>query len=763
MRITAQQYILNKKGATSFVVVYKSLFSSRKKKSERDADIYILFKVNSEKNIPFTRISKFIVESIVDGYLYSISKTTNQALKDALDEGVNKAKNLVKNDKDLEETGLDLSYSVVLVKKEGVYIGNLGENDIYISKKNKCVDISEIMKGKKANTAGIVLEENEALFISTSKEITPSIRDIILENKKESLLRKFAGIASKMQVGNGFLFLNAVSSEKEEKKRIGNVERIIKEKEEQKDEEIEVKEKINIRKALIKAKNYFKKIFGKIKVDVSSFKIPKGISTKSSTLLEKVKEIFSKAFCFVRKIFSAIKFRIDTSLRNKRWYKKIGAKLSQIKINTPNIRRVGGMRIDDYKVKNLRTQRFKTFFIITIIIVLIALGINFTRNAKNDKAISKLASEKFEKIEELLTKAESSASTDRDGAGMYLFQIANKLKEVPENLKEKDNNKLKELKNKYTDLSDSFYKKIPVSTANGKLQEYIDPRLTFGEGSVLTDIEMYRTKDKKEYLIVADTGRNAIYFVNLSDKSFKTIPDSQKLVKEPKYLSIGVEGVYIFDEKSGVLKSSFDDKNIFGEITSMSGLTRSDIKEKDISGMIVLTEADAIYLLARDKKSIMKSSPAYSNRYGLLFSYIENANFSSAVDLMADLSVYIVTNSNLIRYSWNYVEQKQAENPLSPAGLTGEYGNLSCGYTYGEDLKSSIFLYDSSSKRILKFEKPIESGAEARHPNQILLLNQYEYRGDDVNALSNVKDLTVDLSEKNIYIAENSMIWKVAL
>ena len=85
MRITAQQYILNKKGATSFVVVYKSLFSSRKKKSERDADIYILFKVNSEKNIPFTRISKFIVESIVDGYLYSISKTTNQALKDALD------------------------------------------------------------------------------------------------------------------------------------------------------------------------------------------------------------------------------------------------------------------------------------------------------------------------------------------------------------------------------------------------------------------------------------------------------------------------------------------------------------------------------------------------------------------------------------------------------------------------------------------------------------------------------------------------------
>lgn len=763
MKITAQQYILNKKGEGSFVVVYKSLFSSRDEKSKRDADIYILFKVGSEKEIPFQRISKFIVEAIVDGYLYSISKTTNQALKESLDEGVNKAKNLVKNDKDLEETGLDLSFTVILVKKEGVYIGNVGENDIYICKKNKSIDISEIMKNRKANSVGVVLEENESLIASTSGLISSHIKDLSLENKRESISRKLATIATKMNVGSGILFLNALSADIEESRKIGNVERLLNTENSKQKGEIDVKEKFDIRKILPKMKVGISKIFSKVKVDLPSVKVPQAFSTKGNTALEKIKKVFSEIFNFLKKIVNALKFRIDTSLRNKRWYKKIGARLSQVKINSPVSKRVVGIRIDDYKIKNLRLQRFKMLFGIALILVLVALGINFTRNMKHDKAVSKSANEKFETINGLLVKAESSASTDRSGAEIFLFQIKNIIKDIPDNLKEKDKKRLEDLNERYTKLSDSFYKKVPVSIQNGKLEEYINPRLTFGEGSVIADIEMYRNKAKKEYLLVADSGRKAIYYVNLSDKTFKTIPDGKNLVKEPKYISVGVEGVYIFDEKSGVLKSSYNPESVFSEITAMAGLSRNDIKEKDISSMIVLTDADAIYLLSKDRGSIMKSSPAYSNRYGLLFSYIENKSFTEGVDLMADLSVYILTNSNLIRYSWNYVQQKQAENPLAPAGLTGDYGNILCGYTYGEDLKSSIFLFDSNAKRVLKFEKPIESGAEARHPNQILLLNQYEYRGNDSNAWSNVKDIVADLPEKNIYIAENSVIWKISL
>jgi len=132
---------------------------------------------------------------------------------------------------------------------------------------------------------------------------------------------------------------------------------------------------------------------------------------------------------------------------------------------------------------------------------------------------------------------------------------------------------------------------------------------------------------------------------------------------------------------------------------------------------------------------------------------------------MGDLSVYVTTESEpwIVRYSWSYSEQKQTENPISIAGLDGNAGNITCGYTYGESMDNSMLLFDAEGKRILRLEKPIESGADIRHPNQLLLLGQYEYRGSEENAWSQVKDVAIDMAEKNMYVVESSMIWKVSL
>ena len=135
MEITAQQYISNSKDSNSFVKVFRHFFNSTEKKVDKKGDIYALLKISSEKSVKAERISKFVWDSIIDGYLYSNASTTNESLKDSISSGVKKVKDLIANDIELEEIGVDISFTIVLVKEEGVYVGIFGENDIFTFKK----------------------------------------------------------------------------------------------------------------------------------------------------------------------------------------------------------------------------------------------------------------------------------------------------------------------------------------------------------------------------------------------------------------------------------------------------------------------------------------------------------------------------------------------------------------------------------------------------------------------------------------------------
>lgn len=768
MKITAQQYILNKKNSNSFIVVYKSLFETRKKKSGKDSDIYILFKISSHKNTQLPRLSKFVVEAIVDGYLYSISKTTNEALKESLEEGISKLKNILKNDKDLEETGIDVSFTVVLVKSEGLYVGNIGENEILLCKKNKCVNVTEIMKEKNANTAGLVLDDRESLIISTSGVLTPIITKIPEISQREKFTEALNEVAKSLQDSAGLLYLS--STEKETKESTVEIHKKHDEKNDKNKKSLKALKKIQIQYPQIKEK--IKNIGNSGKTTLMNIKnpLPSNFNEKLSPIKIKILSVLKKLTDSIQKGFTILKEKIVSKIKNKRWYRKAGSQISEAKLNTKGIKYpIGSIRVDDYKIKQLRGKRFKILFLIILIVGLLIFGINYTKVTKEKNAISKDANEKFAKIEELVTKAESLAVADKSTAETYIFKAENIIKEIPENLEDEDLKKFEQLKSKYVEVSDNLQKKIGVSEEKGNLAKFIEPRLTFGEGSDLSDVEIFQWKDAnkntKEYLAIADRGRRAIYVIDLADKSVKTINDDQGLVKEPKFLSIGVEGLYIYDEKSGVLKSPFDEENTFGSIISMSGLARSDIKYKDISGFIILTDTDNAYFLTRDTGAVLKSSAAYSNRYSLLYPYMENENFKQGTDIMGDLSVYVTTESDpsIIRYSWGYSEQKQVENPISFVGLDGNAGKITCGYTYGDSMDNSMILFDADGKRVLRFDKPIESGADVRHPNQLLLLEQYEYRGSEENGWSQVKDIAIDMGEKNIYVVEGSMIWKISL
>ena len=99
------------------------------------------------------------------------------------------------------------------------------------------------------------------------------------------------------------------------------------------------------------------------------------------------------------------------------------------------------------------------------------------------------------------------------------------------------------------------------------------------------------------------------------------------------------------------------------------------------------------------------------------------------------------------------------ESPVKLTGLDSPIKNALCGHTR-DSLDQSLFLFDSGQKRLLMFEKPMESG-EKRKPNEMLLLRQYVY--DNEKAWNKVVDIVADFDENNAYILDDTTIWKVKL
>jgi CBS domain-containing protein len=757
MKITAQQYISNSKDSNSFTKVFRHIFDSTDKKVGKEGDIYGLLNISSQQKVQVERISKFVWDSIVDGYLYSPATATNESLKEAISQGVKKVKELIANDKDLEETGVDVSFVVVLVKEEGVYVGIFGESDIYTFKKGSLVNIYEILSEKRANTAGVVLDESDVLMISTQKLLSNVSEKFSQLKKKEDFLQMLNSLGKNLSGTSGVLYFTKEERKKSvEKKQISispvknikegaqkflkpmaRVEKIKRPKDQKVFENFE--KKIGLEKSFNKVKEFVSKVKGKVQP----------VCRKISVLLSEKWE--------------ALKEKVLLNIGKKRWYKRIASKFSANRIGGRRSPTVKGMRIDDYKVRDLRGKRFKLLFMFLSIVVLLTLGINFTVKMKQAKEVSRLANESFTKVEDLLRKSENNFVTDRTSAETYLFQAEKELGNIVSELNEDDSIKYDELKKRILTVGDTLYKRVGV-VEEGNLRNFLDVRLSFGEGSEISDIAIYKDDSGNEYLFVSDSGKNAVHRVSLFDKSVKTLPDNDGLVVSPEHVYVGVNGVYAFGEKSGVLRASFTDDGWFSPFVELSGLSTKDIKSTEITEMVAWTLNDNVYFMSRDRKSLLKSTVAYENRYGLAYSYIPDDRFEISTDMVADISIYVTISEepHLLRYNYSFYENKYNEAPLGVLGFDGNYGNLTKAFT-GDSLDYSLYLFDADGKRFLRFQKPIEAGADMRHTNQISLLYQYVYRGEKDSTFANVKNFVVDFSESSAYILDDSVIWKLGL
>ncbi|MDY0097248.1 MAG: hypothetical protein RBS01_02775, partial [Candidatus Dojkabacteria bacterium] len=147
--------------------------------------------------------------------------------------------------------------------------------------------------------------------------------------------------------------------------------------------------------------------------------------------------------------------------------------------------------------------------------------------------------------------------------------------------------------------------------------------------------------------------------------------------------------------------------------------------------------------------------------YGLSEEYLKSDSYDTSNDVFADMSVYILSEgeNGIHRYVTDYTVGRLVESPIAVKGLDTPLKNPRYGYT-ADDLNKDLFIFDSEDKRILRFEKPLESG-DIRHPNELLLIKQYVLPSEE--SWNDVRDFVVDFNQKNLYLLNGTTVWKVSL
>ncbi len=745
MKIRTAQYIAKKQNGSYAVSAYryKESFDSR---SFQKGDLYCLLSLESEEDIQATTLAKFVWDGVLDAYTYSEAKTANEAITESLKMGEKKVRDLIKNDKELEESGVNLNFALVANKKEGFYVGVYGDMEVFVYREGSFVCISEVLKKNKAKTAGIILKKGEFLAISTPELFSAFVNSFDNSAGVDAIENALRSIEASLEGLEGIFTLR------------------VEEDLEVKFDEIETKEEKKGEKERIVAEE---KVLEEIDPQTRKKKLLKEITLngKAGDILSKIKEILGIVGGFLKNISKKISFallplreKVGGELSKKKVFKKIGSRVSEIKFKKSKSK-TQGFRIDGYKRKSLKKQRILTVGIAFIAIISIALIIQLIITKKHEKEIHAIGTEQMDNIGSHLSSASENIIKDKNEAEGSLYLAKEILDSLSTEISEEDLVRKAELLLEYQELEDLLLNRKVITDES--LVKFLDTRLAFGEDSATTDIAFYKDTSENEYLYISDKGEKGVYRVAIYDKGVEKLPDNEGLLKSPEYIDYGHEGVYVYDSTQGVLKSSFSN-GFNSSFESLTGVKARDLDDDSISEMAILTETDNIYLLSRNEGAILKSSRTGSG-YGLTYAYIESESFSQANEFFSDFTIYIFRpgSDGLETYIYNYLTFKYEYSASTLVGLRNELENITKGYTSGS-LDFGLYVFDANQKRFLDFEKPKE-GLEELHPGELILKQQYIYRGKAKDMFTDVKDFVVDAEEKFMYILDGKTIWKVTL
>ena len=745
MRIKTAQYITKKQNGSYAVSAYRYQ-ETIGDRSFQKGDMFCLLSLESEEDIQAMTLSKFVWDGILDAYMYSEAGTPNEAIMEALRMGEKKVRDLIKNDKGLEESGVDLNFALVVNKKEGFYVGVYGNMEVFVYREGNFVCISEVLKKNNAKTAGVVLKKDELMAISTPELFSAFVDSFDNSAGVDAIEESLKSIENSLEGLEGIFTLRV---EEDSRISVGEEESSAKV-----ENDIEEREGGNGNDVLQKGKN----VGGIVLRKINGF-----VPTRVKNILFDVKRFFSSNFLKAKESFleklDPLRDKVNEFLSDRKIFKKAKSKISEMKFKKPGIG-VTGFRVDEYKTRNIKQKRIRVAVVVFAVILGISFLVRYIVIKKHENEVHDLVTEQMDEVEGYLSQANDNVVKDKDSAEIYLNSAKEILDSLSEEISEEDLERKSSLVKEHLEIEDMLFNRVAVSKEDSSLTEFIDTRLIFGDKSSPTDIVLYTDTSGNDYLYISDKGTKAVHRVAVYDKSVETIPDTEGLVKSPEYIDFGEKGIYVYDSSQGVLYAPFNSAGFNDNFKTLTGVKSRDIDDDSISEMAILTTSDNIYLLSRNEKAIFKSTNTGSG-YGLTYAYIKSESFSDASDFFSDFTVYVMAGSyGLQTFIYSYITGEYSYSQMTLSGLREDFVNLTKGYTTG-DLSFGLYVFDSVQKRFVKFEKPQES--ENLHPGEEVFKVEYIYRGSDASVFSDVKDFVVDPTETYMYVLDGKTVWRVAL
>lgn len=737
--------------------------------SEKDAQLkgvmHAQVTVIGKEGILSERISKFVWEAIVDSYYYSSFTSVIPMLKEAIEQGKKKALELIKND---ENGDINLSFAIAVFKDKGVYLTILGEQSIFVFKNGGVVNVSQIISQSKGVVASMAWSSEDLVIMSSPELLQNSDIAQVGDNTKD-VVSRFERSGSYLKDHESILILSNYDFEnkaKVEVKKVQKVEEKIVVPEPEVEKEIESVEEVTedrVENEIKVDKKNFKERFVDIVSSIKKFF--SGVSLKVSPVAKKIftffKLVTDKIYSFLTKLWSRLNILLLDKYGRTHWYKKIMSKVSLFSFGKK--KGTIGMKIDGYKETDLRKKRFSILFLAIFGIIGVFLLYRFGTIASNERKAFKEASSVLAVLEERVNRADKERLTDFELAQNTMFTITDEgLVTKLDGLKmsQADSIKYANVKRKYFEIDDSLNNRKRVSEGTEDLEIFLDGRAEFGDLANLTDVISYKDEFQNEFLLLVDSGNQAVYKVSMVDRTIVKLGD-KSVFKSPRYIDYGVSGIYVYDAEKGMMKSQFAKSGANGKFSVVAGLDKDVLGEFVVDDIAIITSSDNVYLLTKEKKAIYRSSRTGVG-YQYPTEYISSKTLAGANNMTNDISVFVSTtgDNGILRYSFNQSKGVLDLNKISIEGVGESLGSISAIYTTALE-NSFMYIFDAGMNRIIKFEKPVEGGERSLHPNQLLMTSQYLYNGTRDDIFKNVKELASDYNENFLFILDGNRILKL--
>ncbi len=665
-----------------------------------ELEICALISISNNAGVETSRFTKFVWDGFVDGFLQKEGSVIVR-IQNALIGAEFKLRELIKHTDELEENGVVLDLSVLIFKEKKVFVGLSGDHKILMFK-NKVIDISEMLTENKSRVGSMIMSEDDMIMLFHSeKEVEKGIKDEY--EIEDYLTRVFDNEEAK---GGAFV----ASLEEKEKEFL----------EEDIVSENIIEEDVNVE-------------------NVVGFK-------------EKIVPVLKKIFSFLSNTFLKLKDLIIQTCLNRRR----GGSMKPIKI--------GG-----YRDRELKIRRFLILGLGVLVVFLIFFGIKSAFDSRDTRMIS---SEIEYLVEELGSELKKTEGADASEVIKITGGIKSELDEYIEELKEKgryervseeDMEKFNDFFSKVVKTEDKVLKIIPVSQSNDRLSLFLDTKISFGSKSNPVNMAVTSPyyRNKGEYRYIVDQGERAIFEVNVQTSDFRKVGDPEGLLVKPKFVSFGNDrenpGLYVYDSEVGVLVAREDDSGKLNNFELVSGMSSRALGGDKITGFAVFGLNDSLNFLISSENKIVVSNRVGGGSYGLPGEYISNPSFEKSFDFFGDQYIYVLnTSSNGIQ---RFLPGTGASAPISLEGLSNDI-NIVAGYT-GPTMDRAFLTFDSKSNRVIYFQKPIDVGENMRHPGSLLMVGQFEYRGNRGDVFNDVRGIVTEFEDKRMFVLDGMKIWEI--